>query len=1093
MYRLNAKKSWVDFTKLSAILMSAVLIFQGLVLALPNLFGGRADAVVNYSQTAFDAAEVALWSVDRAVPSGGYSSTSFASRSDVLKMSIDNENASTQSSTFYNTEGLKRDIADSDAIKADLYVDSAWSSIDVRAGLWGVGYDAGANINFYPILEFTTAGEGDFTGWRSWDGYNGGWTNLSTPFVYDSWNTLELVLDTNSDLFKYYINDTLVKVYDAFGTQNISEIILNSYNYEAGASANYDVHWSGYSTGSSVPDAQSTIEMDVFGDTSAFEGDPGWMFNRDLSNATPIEFNSDEAVLGNGSLYVEPLSSTPAHKFIGELFSYTEIQDINSASYDFKIGAGGDASDENEFYLNIYANFGETTVGNYYDCKYDVVPTVGSTTDWTTVTFDPTMSYPVTTRGSSPYTCPNVPADMDVLSLNSRVRMFAINLGDTSANDVGLDGYFDNFVLDTNTQKTVYDFEPDVDRPVVGFVNPSVEDQAFSGDAMISFEASDNNLLNGMTVNIKDQNNSAHLGTCGTISGLNVSSHTLNCNIDTADFADGYYYLRAGATDVSGNNKTISRRVVFDNTKPSAQITYPSDDSALKGAFTVEGTASDATSGIDRVEYTVTQISGLGGSYVASVSSGTANYTGGNFNFDVAGLVDDFYRLKVQAFDNAGNWKYHYIDVQVDNTRPGLSFVSPDDGEFVSGDMEAEVLADSLDGSGIKTVAINLYNAANENPLIKSCGSNSSVGGLATYEFSCVLDTTEQVDGTYTLRSGTTDMAGNNKTITRQFVIDNTKPDAQITSPGDDSLLASSDVTVEGTVSDATSGVDRIEYRVNQITALGGVYVANIASGLAVYNSADGTFSYDISGLVDGFYRLRVQAFDNAGNWKHHYVDVEIDTTAPAVFTLNSIQTNTDTFRTISGTTDPGATVEVTVESTPQTKSVVADAFGVWSIYFDNLEEGNHTVTAISTDAAGNSTAPLVETFTVSAALGDNTGTGGGPTQPNYGSGSGSENTNNEQSVGGDTNDGNDVVVAQNTTSGSQNNSQNSNSSSTEQTEEESEPQVQQATDENTDESSSNEEEDASDSSSNWWWILIVIIIAIIGYVWYRNRQNQDS
>ena len=31
----------------------------------------------------------------------------------------------------------------------------------------------------------------------------------------------------------------------------------------------------------------------------------GWWFNRDAGNATPIEFNEDEASIGNGSLYVE--------------------------------------------------------------------------------------------------------------------------------------------------------------------------------------------------------------------------------------------------------------------------------------------------------------------------------------------------------------------------------------------------------------------------------------------------------------------------------------------------------------------------------------------------------------------------------------------------------------------------------------------------------------------------------------------------------------------------------------------------------------------------------------------------------------------
>ena len=40
------------------------------------------------------------------------------------------------------------------------------------------------------------------------------------------------------------------------------------------------------------------------------------------------------------------------------------------------------------------------------------------------------------------------------------LRMIALNLGDRSANDVGVDGYFDNVVVTIDGDTTVYDFEP---------------------------------------------------------------------------------------------------------------------------------------------------------------------------------------------------------------------------------------------------------------------------------------------------------------------------------------------------------------------------------------------------------------------------------------------------------------------------------------------------------------------------------------------------------------------------------------------------------------------------------------------------------
>lgn len=210
----------------------------------------------------------------------------------------------------------------------------------------------------------------------------------------------------------------------------------------------------------------ATSTVIVTGNTSAGENQPGWMFNRDVTTSTPFEFNQDQASIGVGSLYVEPITNTVNgnnDKFIAENFINAPIADVDSISYDFMIGSGGDASDEEQFYMSVYANFGESPDDKFYDCRYSVVPTVGSTSGFTTVTFDPTQAYPVTTRGgaqASPYTCPAVPADMDTLSAGSTIRVFALNVGDTSGSDTGLDGYLDNVVVTQNGDAVISDFEP---------------------------------------------------------------------------------------------------------------------------------------------------------------------------------------------------------------------------------------------------------------------------------------------------------------------------------------------------------------------------------------------------------------------------------------------------------------------------------------------------------------------------------------------------------------------------------------------------------------------------------------------------------
>lgn len=201
----------------------------------------------------------------------------------------------------------------------------------------------------------------------------------------------------------------------------------------------------------------------ITGNTSAGENQPGWMFNRDASTATPFEFNTDASKGGKGSLYVKPIGANASDKFIAENFINALMKDVDSISYNFKIGNGGDANDEEQFYMNVYANFGQSPDDKFYDCRYTVIPTVGSTAEFTKVKFNPNQAYPVTTRGgasASPYPCPAIPKDMNLLSPGSNIRVFAINVGDTSTSDLGLDGYLDKVETKIKNKDVTYDFEP---------------------------------------------------------------------------------------------------------------------------------------------------------------------------------------------------------------------------------------------------------------------------------------------------------------------------------------------------------------------------------------------------------------------------------------------------------------------------------------------------------------------------------------------------------------------------------------------------------------------------------------------------------
>lgn len=204
--------------------------------------------------------------------------------------------------------------------------------------------------------------------------------------------------------------------------------------------------------------ATGTIRVDE-------DGDAGWLFNRDTSTSTPYTFSLDEASTGGGSLYVEPIenladdgvTSDRFDKFVAEQFLGTSTSAVASIGYDFLIAGSGDASDAGQFYLNVYTNLPDSPQEGYYDCRFDYTPSTGSTSAWTTVTFAATDTPAfVAERAAGVGACPATLAQMPE---GSWLRMFSVNVGDTSLSDTGLAGYLDAVVVTTTSGTTTFDFE----------------------------------------------------------------------------------------------------------------------------------------------------------------------------------------------------------------------------------------------------------------------------------------------------------------------------------------------------------------------------------------------------------------------------------------------------------------------------------------------------------------------------------------------------------------------------------------------------------------------------------------------------------
>lgn len=237
-YQSTTKDSRNRLSKVVMTIAVAILLGIGIMGKV-----SAASAPVSYTTTPFTPGEVSMWVPDRTSPTGGYGSVSFGGRGNVLEMNFNHNLASMVA--FHQTEGLQKDIPDSDSIKADVYVDSAWTGKTVRAGLWGVGHDATDSISSYPIIEYST----DMTsGWRYWSVDH--WVNLvGVTANQGAWNSLSITHDRLTHEFVYRVNGTQVATSPDESSTTIAAAILNSKNFGV---ADYSAHWSNFAYGNVV-------------------------------------------------------------------------------------------------------------------------------------------------------------------------------------------------------------------------------------------------------------------------------------------------------------------------------------------------------------------------------------------------------------------------------------------------------------------------------------------------------------------------------------------------------------------------------------------------------------------------------------------------------------------------------------------------------------------------------------------------------------------------------------------------------------------------------------------------------------------------
>ena len=344
--------------------------------------------------------------------------------------------------------------------------------------------------------------------------------------------------------------------------------------------------------------------------------------------------------------------------------------------------------------------------------------------------------------------------------------------------------------------------------------------------------------------------------------------------------------------DVGGNAAASTSSFVVDTQMPAIEIVQPGLNQYTSAAvIDVSGSVIDASPATVTVNGVDAAVSG-------------SSFTATNVPIGSGPDVD----VVVLATDAAGNTARISRVVHVDRDAPVVHIDRPAAGAFV--------------GSAAIAVSGTVSDAS---PVVVRVNGVSATVGNGTF-----TATVPAADGPATLQAVAEDAAGNTAAFSVAVTVDTVTPQVTIATPAPGSVLRGAVVTVTGTVTDATPTV----VLVNGVPAT--------VSG--------STFSAAVP-VSDGAVTLAVVASDAAGNSATAATAVIVDSVAPALritAPAPGSSTNAAAVR-IAGTVDDATAVTLMVAGV--NVPVVSGQFAYDAVV---ANEGDATITAVATDAAGN-------------------------------------------------------------------------------------------------------------------------------------------
>jgi hypothetical protein len=358
----------------------------------------------------------------------------------------------------------------------------------------------------------------------------------------------------------------------------------------------------------------------------------------------------------------------------------------------------------------------------------------------------------------------------------------------------------------------------------------------------------------------------------GAVTQLNTENNApWNCNLNTANFADGAYTLRAVAYDSANATATATRSITINksgttsggttNSAPVVTFLKPATGTNVVAGNTVacEVTAADAD-GIAKVEWL------LDGVLKSTETSSPYNFC------NVGALTAGTHVITARATDKKGAVGQAQATVTAGSTSGGTSggttawaqFVAPASGGVITGDANGAVTGlpkCGVSGTGISRVDFYM------NDVQTNYDMNGSNG------WGCYFNTNNYTAGTHTLKAVVTNTSGQKLTLSQPVVIEGTTttptnpaPVVTFLKPATGtSVVAGNTVACEVTASDA-DGIAKVEW------LLDGVVKSTETS--SPYNFCN------VGALSAGTHVIKARATDKKGAVGEAQVSVTAATTS---------------------------------------------------------------------------------------------------------------------------------------------------------------------------------------------------------------------